>query len=82
MNEQFIMHPGDTFVAEDCGCSFTVVSGPDDDSMATEAPRCCCGHPMHKQGSRQPSGETAQSMANSDMSHGEEGMSTPPMMRD
>ena len=49
MNERFVMRPGDTFVAEECGCSFTVESGPSDESMATQAPRCCCGHEMRKQ---------------------------------
>lgn len=50
MNEQFVMRPGDTFVAEECGCAFTVESGPADESMARQAPRCCCGHEMIKQG--------------------------------
>ena len=50
MNEQNIMRPGDTFVAEECGCSFTVTSGPRDEKMASQAPRCCCGHEMKKQG--------------------------------
>ena len=49
-NERFIMRPGDTFVAKECGCSFTVESGPNDEHMATQAPRCCCGHEMVKQG--------------------------------
>ena len=53
MNEQYVMRPGDTFVAEECGCSFTVQSGPSDESMATQAPRCCCGHEMKKQGAEQ-----------------------------
>ncbi len=44
------MRPGDTFVAEECGCSFTVESGPDDEGMARQAPTCCCGHRMKKQG--------------------------------
>jgi hypothetical protein len=48
MNEQFIMRPGDTFVADECGCSFTVASGPGDENMATQAPTCCCGHQMRK----------------------------------
>jgi hypothetical protein len=50
MNEQYIMRPGDTFRAQECGCSFTVTSGPRDENMATQAPRCCCGHEMVKQG--------------------------------
>jgi hypothetical protein len=49
-NEAFIMRPGDTFVADECGCSFTVESGPGDESMAQQAPTCCCGHQMHKEG--------------------------------
>ena len=49
MNERFLMRPGDTFVAEECGCSFTVASGPSDENMASQAPRCCCGHEMVKQ---------------------------------
>lgn len=50
MNEAFLMRPGDTFVADECGCSFTVESGPQDEGMARQAPRCCCGHEMKKQG--------------------------------
>ena len=50
MNEQFIMRPGDTFVAPECGCAFTVTAGPRDESMSMQAPRCCCGHEMKKQG--------------------------------
>lgn len=50
MNEEFVMRPGDTFVAEECGCSFTVESGPHDEGMARQAPTCCCGHRMKKQG--------------------------------
>lgn len=50
MNEQYVMRPGDTFVAAECGCSFTVTSGPRDETMASQAPRCCCGHEMKKQG--------------------------------
>nr|CAA9254753.1 hypothetical protein AVDCRST_MAG63-2091 [uncultured Armatimonadetes bacterium] len=53
MNEPFIMRPGDTFVARECGCAFTVTSGPSSDDMATQAPRCCCGHEMKKQGAEQ-----------------------------
>ncbi|MES2464632.1 MAG: hypothetical protein V4671_29060 [Armatimonadota bacterium] len=49
-NEAFIMRPGDTFVADECGCSFTVESGPGDASMAKQPPTCCCGHQMHKEG--------------------------------
>lgn len=48
MNDEFVMRPGDVFVAEECGCSFTVVNGPDDEGMAAQAPRCCCGHAMKK----------------------------------
>lgn len=50
MNEQFIMRAGDTFVAEECGCSFTTESGPSDEGMVRQAPQCCCGHQMVKQG--------------------------------
>lgn len=53
--EQIIMRPGDRFVAHECGCAFTVDTGPRDESMATEAPRCCCGHAMVKTGDRDPS---------------------------
>jgi len=49
MNEEFIMRPGDVFVADECGCSVSVHTGPSDESMAMQAPMCCCGHPMHKQ---------------------------------
>lgn len=49
MNEQNIMRPGDTFVARECGCAFTVTAGPRDESMVKQAPRCCCGHEMKKQ---------------------------------
>lgn len=48
MNEQYIMRPGDTFVAQECGCSFVTQTGPDDPEMAQQAPRCCCGHEMVK----------------------------------
>src|SRR5688500_4999215 len=48
MNDPFLMRPGDTFVADECGCSFTVESGPRDAGMARQAPRCCCGHEMKK----------------------------------
>jgi hypothetical protein len=51
--ERNIMRPGDTFVAPECGCSFTVASGPSDENMAVQAPRCCCGHEMVKQGADQ-----------------------------
>lgn len=50
MNEEYVMRPGDTFIADECGCSFTVESGPSDEHMARQAPRCCCGHEMHKEG--------------------------------
>jgi hypothetical protein len=49
MNEQYLMKPGETFVARECGCSFTVKSGPRDESKVKQAPRCCCGHEMVKQ---------------------------------
>jgi hypothetical protein len=49
MNEQYLMRPGETFTAKECGCSFTVRSGPRDASMVRQAPRCCCGHEMKKQ---------------------------------
>lgn len=48
MNEKYIMRPGDTFVAQECGCSFVVQTGPDDLDMVQQAPRCCCGHEMVK----------------------------------
>ncbi len=48
-NDAFMMRPGDTFVADECGCSFTVESGPRDEHMAKQAPTCCCGHKMHKE---------------------------------
>ena len=48
MDERYIMRPGDTFVAQACGCSFVVQTGPIDPSMAEQAPRCCCGHEMVK----------------------------------
>lgn len=49
MKDQTVMRPGDTFVAPECGCAFTVTAGPRDESMAKQAPRCCCGHEMRKQ---------------------------------
>lgn len=49
MNEQVVMRPGDTFVAPECGCAFTVTAGPRDEQMSMQAPRCCCGHEMKKQ---------------------------------
>jgi hypothetical protein len=49
VNDQQVMHPGDRFVAPECGCSFTVESGPRDEGMATQAPRCCCEHEMKKE---------------------------------
>jgi hypothetical protein len=51
MNEDYVMRPGDTFVARECGCSMTVNTGPGDSSMATQPPRCCCGHSMIKDAS-------------------------------
>jgi hypothetical protein len=48
MNEDYIMRPGDTFVARECGCTFVVQSGPQDPEMAQQAPRCCCGHELVK----------------------------------
>ena len=54
--EQQIMRPGDTFVAEECGCSYTVGSGPSDESMVTQAPVCCCGHSMVKRSGGQTDG--------------------------
>jgi hypothetical protein len=47
--EQFVMRPGDTFVADECGCSFTVESGPNDPSTVRQAPTCCCGHAMRRE---------------------------------
>jgi hypothetical protein len=80
MDEQYVMRPGDTFVAPECGCSFTVESGPSDESMAMQAPRCCCGHEMHKQ-------DTGITMGSTRGGHGQEfhsGSSTgaPSMMPD
>ena len=49
MKEDVLMEPGDRFVAHECGCSFSVTSGPNDESMAQQPPRCCCGHEMHKE---------------------------------
>lgn len=49
MNEKWMMRPGDTFSCEECGCSFTVESGPSDMSMVRQAPQCCCGHQMRKE---------------------------------
>jgi len=52
MNNDFgqqVMRPGDTFVSDECECSFTVESGPSDPSMVRQAPVCCCGHFMHKE---------------------------------
>jgi hypothetical protein len=48
MEQEVLMEPGDRFVADECGCSFSVTSGPRDENMARQAPRCCCGHEMHK----------------------------------
>lgn len=48
MDERYIMRPGDTFVAQECGCSFVVQTGPTDPNIAQQAPRCCCGHEMIK----------------------------------
>ena len=49
MNDQNLMQPGDIFIAEECGCSFTVTAGPRDAAMVKQAPQCCCGHEMKKQ---------------------------------
>ncbi len=51
MNDDYVMRPGDKFVASECGCSVTVITGPSDPSMAVQAPRCCCGHDMVKSNS-------------------------------
>jgi hypothetical protein len=48
-NQEHVMRPGETFRADECGCSFTVQSGPRDESMVRQAPQCCCGHEMKKQ---------------------------------
>jgi hypothetical protein len=48
MNEDYTMRPGDTFVAQECGCAFVVQSGPQNLEMVQQAPRCCCGHEMIK----------------------------------
>jgi hypothetical protein len=48
MERDVLMEPGDRFIADECGCSFSVTSGPRDESQAHEAPRCCCGHQMRK----------------------------------
>ena len=49
MKEEFVMRAGDRFVAAECGCAFTVEAGPNDETMAKQAPVCCCGHSMTKQ---------------------------------
>lgn len=78
MNEAFAMRPGDTFVADECGCSFTVESGPNDTSMVKQAPRCCCGHEMRKEGgggtNRNFDSETGMSMASASNHGGREDM--------
>ena len=57
MNKQFIMRPGDRFAAEECGCRFTVESGPTNEKMVRQAPVCCCGHAMKKQDAGSDSAE-------------------------
>jgi hypothetical protein len=79
MNEQFLMRPGDTFVCDECGCSFMVESGPKDTSMAMQAPQCCCGHQMHKQDSMQA--DTQRMNRHSEMDALNSG-TMHPMMRD
>lgn len=54
--EPYAMRPGDTFVADECGCSFTVESGPRQESGVRQAPVCCCGHAMHKESHSASSG--------------------------
>lgn len=56
MNEHQVMRPGDTFTARECGCSFTVTSGPRDQNMVKQSPQCCCGHAMVKQEAKTPVG--------------------------
>jgi hypothetical protein len=51
MNDDYVMRPGDVFVARECGCSVTVNTAPSDASMATRPPMCCCGHEMIKDAS-------------------------------
>ena len=53
MNENQLMRPGETFVARECGCSFTVRTGPNDEKMVKQAPQCCCGHEMVKESAQQ-----------------------------
>jgi len=48
MNENYMMQRGDVFVAEECGCTITVLEGPRDLTMALTPPRCCCGNEMVK----------------------------------
>lgn len=52
MNEEYVMRPGETFVAEACGCSFVVESGPNDEQRVKQAPQCCCEHSMKKRQTR------------------------------
>ena len=49
MNDEQVMRPGDRFVAEECGCAFTVQSGPLDETMVKQATQCCCGPQMKKE---------------------------------
>ncbi len=48
MNDDYVMRPGDTFVARECGCAVTAITGPTDVAMAIAPPKCCCGHDMIK----------------------------------
>lgn len=57
MNDAFVMRPGDRFVARDCGCAFVVDSGPKDITAVRQAPRCCCGHSMVKEGNTAREGD-------------------------
>jgi hypothetical protein len=49
MNEDYLMRAGDKFVARECGCAMSVISGPSEASMAVSPPKCCCGHVMTKE---------------------------------
>ncbi|MDR3706878.1 MAG: hypothetical protein P4L33_01145 [Capsulimonadaceae bacterium] len=51
MSTEYLMRPGDRFEAIECGCAFIVESGPISAALASQPPRCCCGHAMHRVGS-------------------------------
>ena len=50
MNDEYLMRPGDRFVARECGCAITVDTGPVDVNEVKQSPKCCCGHDMVKEG--------------------------------